>query len=276
MKRRKINWQRGVLRWVATVVPFLLLLVFQQQIGISPAVWIVFIVMYLYVEARTDFIEERAGIQNIRSINHDLDYDLPIDPKEVVSLPVADDAWGVTQESLQFAQHFAAFGRIMNDWLDRTAWRIQQDAETEISELGDGGPIYGYRYTIYLGQVKVGRLSLMDGFDYSLKNPEVIARVTIWDARSYAFSTLTEFLDGIVAHVGGSTKDERAGSYQAVRNAMLETVWQIGPYSIVSANDLEIRISGTAVWYLQKAGFLARERTALDDMFAQTENWPKT
>lgn len=56
---------------------------------------------------------------------------------------------------------------------------------------------------------------------------------------------------------------------------MLETVWLIGPYNLVSGDDLDVRVSGSAQWYLQKAKFLPRERTALDDMIDQMGSWPK-
>lgn len=267
--KRGHRWKKtlaNALIWFAVAGAVMVFSTWREQLGVSTATIIIIVALFYYVQYRLDRIEERSGMRDIE-VTEEGNFDEPIEVQEVaVTLPDAR-SWGVTDNGLLFMNHFQKFGAVLNDYLDRGPWRLQEKADTEVSGLGDWGPRHGRQYDIYLGKVLSGRLKLTETHDYSLEKPSVNASIELWTPRIHSFDTVTELLDGLASHVGGDEAADLEQSYQRVRNAMLATGWQVGRHAYRAGGMLTVHLQGTARWYLQKAGVLPRERTSIDDWF---------
>lgn len=178
--------------------------------------------------------------------------------------PIVEGDEGATDEIVAFHAHFKDFASSFNDLIDGTRWRVQ-----EASTSPDHAPRHSRRYNLFYGQTHAGRVWISNGYQYSPEHPNVVSSTTVWDARSYPASDILLIHDRLASLVAGGGTLER--SHQRIRNAMLETVWQVGPTTIIEPKTLTVSLEGDARWYLQRAGLVEYERDRITDMLVERE-----
>lgn len=136
----------------------------------------------------------------------------------------------------------------MNGWLKDSPWRLQEMTDTLIGN--QEGPSYGRRYKIFYGPRECGEISLQDFDTYSKESPSVYSSVELLSARSYGADYIMTLLGGLVHHVASGSRDEIDSAYLAIRTAMIDAMWQIGP-EVVSYSVLEVGIIGSGAIYLR-------------------------
>jgi hypothetical protein len=246
-------------------------------IGITPLILAGFggVVAFYYLLYRLDRFEEQIGLANLPKTPKWLEQDHDgTEPEHDPPPPPDPKSWGVTDEGLEFFHHHENFGRVLNEYFAyiQSSWRLRELPDSDVGTLTSMGPVLGRQFEVLYGNGVVGHLALQPGWQYALDHPEVIAESKIEDARSFPARDLISLLTAIADHIAGDTRDDIERASRVVRDAMLDSMWLVGPRVLIQPETLDVRLQGTGKFYLQRAGLVPRERSALDDMFDDIRN----
>jgi hypothetical protein len=148
-----------------------------------------------------------------------------------------------------------------------------------LEELSDGdvrlnvdfshGPILGRCYDIFHNQVRVGRLEIRPGYDYSAAppTPNVITEIELHWLRLLSYESIVGFLRNIAMHVCES--DPKSDGYfdanQAIVGALAEALWQnqqITEFADLDGQDwgeFSMQLRGRASqWYFKRRAALRK------------------
>jgi len=187
----------------------------------------------------------------------------------------------VTEEDRLFFGDFADFAAVVNWWLADehvgalfpSPWCLQELPDTELelnsSAMEGFGPDFGRRYAIFHNQVRLGTLEVSPGLDYSAEQPNVRTDIHLDWVRLLAFGTIREFLAGIALHVCDANPNTREylQTQTHIDRALIEPLWQTQEITDLGMDgedwgELELRLDGTAAWYLVRRRALRDQRTA--------------
>ncbi len=256
-KQLMSNWPKGYLIWAGAFVASFVALRYVPQLELLPYVVGLLWIIVTYIQSKVDTLATMVGTANVLSFERSMErLSQPIEPFHDAPAPIAVGDDGASERTVAFHAHFRDFASIFNDLIEGTRWRVQ-----EASTSPDYCPRHSRRYNLFYGQTHAGRVWISDGYGYSLEQPNVVSSTTVWDARSYPASDILVFHDHLASLVAGGSTLER--SHRRIRNAMLETVWQVGPTTIVAPKTLAVSLEGDAKWYLQRAGLVEYEETGL-------------
>jgi hypothetical protein len=187
----------------------------------------------------------------------------PITPTHQRPKPFGNE-WGVSDWDRRFFPDFDSFADVVNEWLadehHSTRWRLQElpNTETRLHRNFEFGPTYGRRYLIFYNQVRQGELEVSARFQYSTVKPEVRTYIELEWPRLLWFETIQDFLTSIADHVC----DPRPNTQEYFRarleidRAMMEVMWKAQQYDRYDLGpdwgQLNLQLSGTASWYLEK------------------------
>jgi hypothetical protein len=175
-----------------------------------------------------------------------------------------------------FFYDFSDFGMIVNSWFERSEqdWRLQELADNRRRLFSqEFPPDFGRRYSIFYNQTDLGVLEMQHGLDgqghdYSKECPIVWTAIQLHWVRLFELSIIQGLLNGIAMHVsdyqreGAERTEVRAAIEQAIRQ-VLWTAQHISEFPELSETDrgeLECRINGSPLLYLQRREQLRRER----------------
>jgi hypothetical protein len=241
---------KNLLGWVIAVAFGILFAIYGQQLGISAGTWILVAVLFFYVNYSISTLSERVGVAELPTMESMWQHD-PITPQHERSEPLDPKSWGVDAHTMTFFEHFERFADVLNDYLKDSPWRLQQVAGTEVGTLGDDSPRPGRRYKVFYGPHEAGRVSLSDGWEYSVEKPEVHVVLELYGARRFNGESILELAGALLDHAAQS--EQRGENYDRVRGRMIEAMWQMGHQAVNNA-DLDVHVTGSPIWYLHKAG----------------------
>jgi hypothetical protein len=186
----------------------------------------------------------------------------PITPKHQPPPPL-QKGYAVREKELRFFSDFADFADVVNWRLEENdhPWRLQELPEVDLSLHGDfnHGPIYGRSYAIFHNQERLGTLEISPGIQYSAETPRVITRIQLEFVRVLSFDAIRTFLTDIADHTCDlyENTEERFQAEQAIDRAMTEVLWRTsqvsrfrGPDFTEGYGELNLRLDGTATWYI--------------------------
>jgi hypothetical protein len=221
------------------------------------------VVALYYLLSRINRIEEKVGFVSYPNGHLRVRYSTEgVEPKHDPPMAPDPNGWNITPQDLAFFGHFEDFGRILNEYFSRTvsAWRVGELPDSDVGTLDSHGPVLGRQYDVYFGSEVVGHLAINAGWRYALAGPEAVnAKVSIEDARSFPPYQLETILLGVAEHIQSDTPEEIEVAHDAVRNAMIDAMWLVGPYALVHPETLEVQFRGTGRFYLERANLIRRE-----------------
>ncbi len=181
----------------------------------------------------------------------------------------------VTEGDQLFFGDFADFAAVVNWWLadDGGPWRLQELPDTELklnsSAMEGFGPDFGRRYAIFYNQVRSGTLEVSPGLDYSAEQPNVRTDIHLDWVRLLSFRIIREFLVDIALHVcdANPNTQEYVQTQIHIDRALIEPLWQTQEITDLGMDgedwgELELRLDGTAGWYLVRRQALRSQRAA--------------
>lgn len=236
--------------YVVVVVVAGLLAYYGQQLGISAGTWILVTALFFYVNFSISNLGERVGVEELPTMDSMWQFD-PIEPRHEQSEPLNPRGWGVSEHTLIFFEHFERFADVLNAYLEDSPWRLQQVASTDVSTSADDSPRPGRRYKVFYGPHYAGRVSLSDGWEYSVEKPEVHLVLELYRARRFSGESIMELAASLLDHAAQS--ERRGENYERVHRRMIEAMWQMG-HKVVNDADLDVHVTGSAIWYLRRAG----------------------
>jgi hypothetical protein len=224
-----------------------------QDWGISSGTLVLFLILaaaiaWLHNKSKTRLGDEELPHRGwMKQIKHPFGEGKPIEPKYGVSEGLPEKGLFIDEHDHAFFNDFASFGRVINKWLaeEEGPWRLQEDAKTEIGELGDDHPVYGRSYRIFYNQQEVGSLRIRPGIDYSQANPAIIGKGEIQFARLISFYRINELYDTLTHHLVDDPSHRTNFLY-----SLMYAVWENGPHTIKQP-DLELHFHGNASTYLR-------------------------
>lgn len=175
----------------------------------------------------------------------------------------------------RFFSDFAEFADVANWWLaDETVgthWRLQElpDGDLSLNVNSSYGPTLGRCYDIFHNQVRLGRLEIRPGDEYSAAAPRVITEVELQYVRLLSFDNIAGFLGTIAMHVcdDNPKSDEYFNAYQAIVGALTKALWQtqqITEFDDLDGQDwgeLQLQLRGVASpWYIRRREALQKAR----------------
>ena len=179
----------------------------------------------------------------------------------------------------RFFSDFAEFADVVNwDLSDEnfgSGWRLQElpEGDVRLNVNTEDGPTLGRCYDIFHNQVRLGRLEIRPGLDYSAETPELRTEIQLDNVRLLSFDNITGFLGDISTHVCDSDpkSDEYFNASQAIVRALTKVLWEsqtITQYADLDAQDwaeLELHLQGVASsWHLRRRAALQIKRAALN------------
>lgn len=230
--------------------------------GISSGTLALFLVLALAIAWVHNKSKARLGDEELphqgwmKQISHPLGEGKPIELKYGVSEGLPEDGLFIGEDDHAFFNDFASFARVINKWLaeEEGPWRLQEDAKTEIGELGDDSPVYGRRYRIFYNHQEVGGLRIRPGIDYSQANPAIIGKGEIRFARLISFYRINELYSTLAQHLVDDASHRTDFLY-----SLMDGVWENGPNAIKQP-DLELHFYGKASTYLRMLNHARQKR----------------
>ena len=252
-RKRAPVW-KSLLSWAAAAAVGMIGYAFEDQLGITPGVWILFLGLLVYVQYTQASSNERSGFEFLPTRDQIMEINSaePILPKHKRPQPLPASGWGITDEVRQFFEHFEAFADVANESLKDTPWRLQEEGDTDVGTLGDDGPVIGRQYKLFHGPRLAGKIAVSDAFHYSLESPTVHTTINVFLPRFCSPSDISELVGWIISLTCSASLEEQQGGYRALQQAMIDSMWQIGP-KIVTNMDLEVLFNGSAERYLIRA-----------------------
>ena len=244
---------KNLLGWLVVVVLAVVFATYGQQLGISTGTWILVTALFVYVNHSISTLSGRVGITELPTMESMWQHD-PITPQHEQSEGLDPKSWGVQPSTTTFFAHFERFADVLNDYLKDSPWRLQQVARTEVGTIGDDSPRPGRRYKVFYGPHEAGRVSLSDGWEYSIDKPQVHVVLELYGARRFNGESILELAGALLDHAAQS--ERRGENYERVHGRMIEAMWQMGHQAVNNA-DFDIHATGSAIWYLHKAGLRA-------------------
>jgi hypothetical protein len=201
----------------------------------------------------------------------------PIVPKHQRPINIGGEysnSFLVTKEHRLFFNDFADFAAVVNRWLAEdyfggTPWRLQELPDTELKLGYREGPDFGRRYAIFYNQVSLGTLEVSPGYRYSTEKPVVRSHVELDWVRLIAFDTIRGFLDVIALHAcdANAVTAEYVETRVCIDRALTRALWQTqhimqSDLDGTDYGELELRLEGSAAWYLERREGLRRRQAA--------------
>ena len=159
----------------------------------------------------------------------------PITPKHNPPKVAGGDYAVVASDAYrQFFSDFTEFADVVNWWLSHedfgSRWRLQElpESDVRLNVSFSDGPILGRCYDIFHNQVRLGRLEIRPGYEYSAATPKVTTEIELDMVRLLTFDTITGFINAIAMHV--CEKNPKDGEYfdanKAIFGALIKALWE--------------------------------------------------
>jgi hypothetical protein len=258
MKKKDIPGFAKRFSYVAAVILVVSILsAFKQEIGISTGTWILLGCLLLYFQFALTRLQERIGLEQVPSLDSLLarNDDEPIVPRHKTPPQLPPSGWGINEEVQLFFEDFRQFANIANEELKETLWRLEETERTDVATVGDDYPVIGRQYKLFYGSRWSGKISLSNGYRYSRETPEVFTTIEVFQSRIFGSHELHDLAAWLISLNCSAFLEEQSKAYEAVRQAMIDVMWQIGP-EVVTNSDLDVRFNGHAERYLIKAGIM--------------------
>jgi hypothetical protein len=253
-RKRAPVW-KNILFWAAAVVVGMIGYAFNDRLGLTPGVWVLFLGLLMYVQYTQTLSNERTGFELLPTFDQMMETSSaePVVPKHQRPQPLPASGWGINDEVRQFFEHFGAFADVANDYLKDTLWRLQEEADTDVATSSDSGPVIGRQYKLFHGPKLAGKITLSNGYQYSFESPTVHTKINVFLPRLYSASDISELVGRIISLTCSANLEEEQGGYGALQQAMIAATWQLGP-EVVTNMDLDLHLNGSAERYLIRAG----------------------
>ena len=120
---------------------------------------------------------------------------------------------------------------------------------------------------IFHNQVRLGRLEIRPGYEYSAATPKVTTEIELGMVQLLTFDTITGFINAIAMHV--CEKNPKDGEYfdanKAIFGALIKALWEyqtITEHKDLDApgwGELEFHLQGnTSEWYLSRRALIQK------------------
>jgi hypothetical protein len=243
---RLLRVGRRSLVWIGLLALSFLFWTYHERWGISQGTILsaTVIALFFYVTYIHNDLSEKFGLNEYPSAKwvQNLLHGQPIEPTHERSQGIPRDGWGISEKDHVFFENSEDFANDMNQrfsTLDEP-WRLQEQAKTEVGQLGDDGPVYGRQYRIFFNEQMTGRVRLRAKFNYSAECQNVDAVISIENARLLPFNAVVDLLDLLIDRLSTDPSAHEEAK-QRMLFAMMAAVWNTGPEAIRNP-DLEVRL----------------------------------
>jgi hypothetical protein len=156
---------------------------------------------------------------------------------------------------------FLRFADVVNWWLADanfgSRWRLQELSDTGLKIGFMDSPVFGRRYAVFCGSIKLGTMEVQAGSDYARENTTVLATIQLMWVRLLEYDSLMAFFEAILLHIADDAKSEDAAR-RSIHQALTQSLWD----SLVIRDDnldgeidwgnLEVTLQGRASWYFRR------------------------
>jgi hypothetical protein len=195
------------------------------------------------------------GSRPKKKVYWDLARGEPISPKHQQPQSMGNLADDIDR---QFFNDFSEYGEVLNWWLSDkhtgSRWRVQEQAQTELTIGAYDSPIFGRRYDVFCGPTKLGILEVAAMYPYTAQKPNIRASINLTWIRLLSWDTVMDFLGSVAAHVDDDVDSH--GNSLRIQNAMNRCLWDslVIHYEDFGLDwgDLDVTLQGSARFYFDR------------------------